>query len=65
MQDTPRLLTEDQVAEMLNCTPGTLRNWRSLGKGPQWVANPDHGRFMGYRPDAIDAWLAKGEVTVA
>lgn len=31
-------LTELDAARFLNTHPGTLRNWRSQGKGPAYVA---------------------------
>lgn len=31
------LLTESEAAEALNVAVRTLRNWRSLRKGPRWV----------------------------
>lgn len=31
------LLDEKAVASVLNCRTATLRNWRSLGKGPPYV----------------------------
>lgn len=62
MDDTsPRLLTESEVATRLNCTEGTLRNWRSQGRGPKWIVNPDTSRFIGYRSEAVDSWLERGE----
>lgn len=54
------LLTEKQAAERLNRTPGTLRNWRSRGVGPRFVANPDTGRFLGYLESHLVDWLQEG-----
>jgi hypothetical protein len=31
------LLTQDQVAELLSVTPGTLANKRSTGEGPKFI----------------------------
>lgn len=53
----PILLSEENVAALLGRTEGTIRNWRSQGRGPQWVANPDNGQFMGYRREAVEEWL--------
>ncbi len=35
--DFEPLLTELDAARFLNTHPGTLRNWRSKGKGPPYV----------------------------
>jgi len=33
---TPKLLTSDQVAELLGVQEGTIRLWRMQGKGPRF-----------------------------
>ena len=52
-------LTEEEAAAKIGITSGTLRNWRSQGRGPRWVKNPDTGRFFGYTQEAVDEWLAR------
>ena len=54
------LLTESEVAELIGITPRTLTNWRSQGRGPRWVVNPDTNRFRGYDPVAVDEWDRAG-----
>lgn len=50
----PRLLDTAAAAAYLSMEPGTLENWRYLGKGPRWVKV---GRTVRYdRPD-LDAWI--------
>lgn len=34
--DPHRFYTEDEVAEILRCAPGTLRNKRGAGTGPRY-----------------------------
>lgn len=51
-------LTPDQLAAYLDgaVTIGTLRNWRSDGRGPAFIRI---GRDVRYRIDDVDAWLAQ------
>jgi hypothetical protein len=37
MSDFDPLFTELDAAKFLNTHPGTLRNWRSKGKGPTYI----------------------------
>lgn len=46
--------TEQQLSEALDVKVPTLRNWRSQGKGPEWLKI---GREVLYPNDAIFAWL--------
>lgn len=48
------LATPDQVAKALNVKVLTLRNWRSLRRGPSYVKA---GRAVRYRWSEVDAWL--------
>lgn len=58
--DSSRLLTSQQVAEMLGVTEWCLRNWRHLGtKGPKSIKLGD--RFIRYRQSDVEAWLSKNE----
>ena len=47
------VLTEEQAAQYLGLAPGTLRNWRVMGRGPQYVRL---GRRVGYRVEDLQAW---------
>jgi hypothetical protein len=49
------LMTEDDVAERLNVSVGSLRRWRLLRKGPVFSKI---GSLVRYRPEDIDSWLA-------
>ncbi|WP_429649227.1 helix-turn-helix transcriptional regulator [Skermanella aerolata] len=48
------LITPLELAERLKVKPRTLQDWRSSGKGPQFVRA---GRAIRYRQSDIDAWL--------
>lgn len=47
-------LTEKELAAHLDLAPKTLKNWRSLGKGPSYH---DVGYFVRYRVDDVVVWL--------
>ena len=48
------LLTTEVTAEFLSMSAGTLRWWRSVGRGPQFVRC---GGAVRYRPEDLKAWL--------
>jgi predicted DNA-binding transcriptional regulator AlpA len=48
------LLNELQVSEKLQISVASLRRWRVLGQGPQFVKV---GPLVRYRPEAIDRWV--------
>ena len=56
MTTIERLLTTGEVAEMLRVSPRTLESWRLLARGPAFVRC---GRRVGYRPEAVEHWLAE------
>lgn len=47
-------LTTGQAAAFLKLAPGTLQNWRTLGKGPMFVK---HGNNVYYPKDALMDYL--------
>ena len=49
-----RLLTQDEVAEKLQVSKSTLRNWRASKKGPPIVLI---GQQIRYRPEDVTAWI--------
>ena len=49
------LLTERQVAALLQISPKTLRNWRTLAKGPSWRK---YGRLVRYDRQDVQLWMA-------
>lgn len=54
MRDARSLATPLEVATFLQKPVGTLRQWRHLGIGPQYMKI---GRDVRYRWDAIERWL--------
>ncbi len=50
-----KLLTTEQVAEVLGVPRATLWQWRSHGKGPKGLRV---GRHVRYRATDIDRWIA-------
>jgi excisionase family DNA binding protein len=56
MTTIERLLTTEEVAEMLRVSRRTLETWRSTARGPVFVRV---GRRIGYRPEAVEQWLAE------
>lgn len=53
---TPRLaLTSADAAAAIGIDPGTLRNWRSQGRGPAYVRIS--GNKILYRVADLEAWL--------
>lgn len=45
----------DAAAAYLGTTPGTLKNWRSTGKGPRYHVVQD--RLVRYHRDDLDAFV--------
>jgi hypothetical protein len=57
---TEQLLTASEVAEQLRSSTDTLKYWRFIGKGPNWLRV---GRHILYRQSALDAYLESVEMT--
>lgn len=55
-----KLLTDREVADLLQIDDGTLRNWRGKRKGPAFLRI---GSRVRYRPADVHAWLATRTVT--
>jgi predicted DNA-binding transcriptional regulator AlpA len=53
-----RLLSTEEVAEVLGRPPRTLRQWRYLGVGPKYLKV---GAAVRYRPSDIQTWLRAQE----
>jgi excisionase family DNA binding protein len=51
-----RLLSIDDVAEIIGLAPGTLRNWRVAGRGPRGARI---GGRVRYRRADVDAWITQ------
>lgn len=48
-------MTTAEVAQLLRTSSETVRYWRHVGKGPQWVKT---GRRVVYRRADVEAWVA-------
>lgn len=55
-------LSRRQAAKRADLAPNTLANYAAAGRGPAYIRL--HGKCL-YRPDDIDAWLAKHRVGAA
>ena len=51
-----KLLTETQVADILNLRVATLRRWRWIGQGPRFIKI---GAAVRYDPEQLKDYLAK------
>jgi excisionase family DNA binding protein len=49
------LMTEQEVSKRLNVSLASLRRWRLLSRGPQFIKV---GALVRYRPEDLDEWLA-------
>lgn len=60
MSETPvagvQYLTPDDLARMWQVSAGTIANWRTSKKGPEFVRI---GGLVRYSPESVQAWLAK------
>lgn len=57
MDESTQIMTGRQAAARLGVTESRLRGWRTDGRGPRWLADPDTGEFLGYEAAALDEWL--------
>lgn len=60
MSETPaaeiQWLTPEDLARMWQVSTGTIANWRTSKKGPEFTRI---GGLVRYSPEAVSAWLAK------
>lgn len=54
---TITLLSEKQLAELVNISIATLRRWRLLGAGPRFIRLRGLGSAVRYRPEDVATWL--------
>ena len=52
------LLDTLKVAEYLQLSPSTVRQWRTRGEGPPWIKLPAGG--VRYESTALAAWVDSG-----
>jgi predicted site-specific integrase-resolvase len=55
------LLSVEELAEMLDVSPDTLREWRRTKQGPDYVRA---GKGVMYRENDVKAWLGRNVVPV-
>ena len=55
------ILTQEELAQVLDVTPDTLREWRRLKQGPDFVKA---GKNVMYRERDVLSWLAVNVVVV-
>lgn len=51
-----RLLTPEDVAELLGVPVRTVLDWRHRGIGPYGIRV---GRYVRYHPDEVEAWIER------
>lgn len=56
MAPEEHLLTEEEVAEMLSCTPSAVRKWRGEGK----IAYVKLGALVRFKPEEVQAFIDRG-----
>lgn len=65
--EEPVMLSPQEVHERTGVALQTLANWRSRDIGPKWVKLTGErnvpGGIVGYREDALAAWLAERDMT--
>jgi predicted DNA-binding transcriptional regulator AlpA len=55
--DDDRLLTTPEAAELIGIKPGTLKLWRSQGRGPRYLKKPGGQRTpVRYRAQDVEKW---------
>lgn len=59
LRDAYNLVTQQELAFMLNVTEPTLRGWRHEGRGPDYVK---FGKQVFYTRDAIERWMQSSTV---
>lgn len=53
-----KYLTTEEVAAIARTSPGTVRYWRHVGKGPHSVKR---GRRVLYPQSAFEMWMSHGD----
>lgn len=61
LRDKLGLITPEELAITLDVTPETLREWRRLKQGPDYVKT---GKGVAYREVDIQDWLKRNVVPV-
>lgn len=54
------VMTPEATSEYLGVSPLTLKDWRSQGRGPDFIRIS--GQLVRYRKSSVDRWLAAATV---
>lgn len=60
MEQNDRYVNDVEAAMLLSASPQTLRNWRSMGRGPAYCK--PSGRMVRYRVQDLLDFMALGRV---
>jgi len=58
MAQIEQMIRSPKVARLIGITPGTLRAWRVIGKGPRYIKM---GSSVFYKESEINAWIEERE----
>jgi len=61
LRDKLGLITQEELAHLLDLTPETLREWRRLKQGPDFVKT---GKGVMYREVDVTEWIKRNVVPV-
>ena len=50
-------VSEKVLSELLQCSPLTLKYWRSVGEGPRYTRIPIHGSRFSYQLADVADWI--------
>jgi hypothetical protein len=56
----PRYITDREAAKILGYSVQSLRNWRWLRRGPEYIVR---GRSIRYSLQSIISWMNEGKIT--
>lgn len=60
MEEQDRYLNDVEAAKILSVSPQSLRNWRFLGKGPDYSKK---GRMVRYSLKSLIGFMESGRIT--
>jgi len=60
MEQQDRYVNDVKAAKILDASPQTLRNWRHLGKGPEYSKK---GRMVRYSLKSLIGFMESGRIT--
>lgn len=60
MEQQDRYVNDVEAAKLLSASPQTLRNWRHVGRGPEYCKR---GRMVRYSLKALISFMEGGRIT--